>query len=60
MTAAGGETHRVAGYGDILVKFHDGEIKNIKNVLYVPGIHRNLLSVGRMAYTGWTLNVSTS
>ena len=39
MTAAGGETHKVAGHGDILVKFHDGEIKHIKSVLYVPGIH---------------------
>jgi hypothetical protein len=38
MTAAGGESHRVAGHGDILVKFHNGEIKHIKNVLYVPGI----------------------
>jgi transposase InsO family protein len=60
MTAAGGETHRVAGYGDILVKFHDGEIKNIKNVLYVPGIHRNLLSVGRIADQGYRVEFSSN
>jgi transposase InsO family protein len=60
MTAVGGETHRVAGYGDVFVKFHDGEIKNIKNVLYVLGIHRNLLSVGRIADQGYRVEFSSN
>jgi hypothetical protein len=60
MTAVGGETHKVASQGDILVKFHDGEIKHIKSVLYVPGIHRNLLSVGRIADQGYSIEFTSS
>jgi hypothetical protein len=41
--AAGGESHTVAGKGTVHLKMSDGEIK-FKNVLYVPGTRRNLLS----------------
>jgi transposase InsO family protein len=46
MTAVGGESHKVVGIGHVPVKFSNGAIKTIKNVLYVPGIRRNLFSVG--------------
>jgi hypothetical protein len=49
MLAAGGESHNVVGKGHIQVKLSDGKIKQFKNVLYVAGIRRNLLSVGYIA-----------
>lgn len=53
MIAAGGESHKVTGHGDVLVNFSDKEIK-LKNVFYVPGIKWNLLSVGCIADQGYS------
>jgi len=33
------------GYGDIPAMLPDGNIKNIKNVMYVPRIKKNLIFV---------------
>ena len=46
--SAGGQTHSVAGVGDVDVRFLSGEIKTIPSVLYTPGITKNLLSVGSL------------
>jgi len=46
MISAGGESHTVKGKGKIYVEFPNGKIKCFDDVLYVPGVHRNLLSVG--------------
>jgi len=37
--------YEIKGYGDIPVKLPSGDIKHLKNVLYVPGIKKNLISV---------------
>ena len=37
--------YEIKGYGDIPVKLPSGDIKHLKNVLYVLGIKKNLISV---------------
>ena len=37
--------HEIKGYGDIPVKLPSEDIRHLKNVLYVPGIKKNLVSV---------------
>ncbi len=56
--AAGGEPHKMAGQGDFLVKFTDGEMKAIRNVQYVPRIRRNLLSIECIADQGYLVEFS--
>ena len=36
---------KVQGYGKVKVKLSNGELKQIHNVMYVPGIKKNLISV---------------
>ena len=60
MSATGGVSRKVAGHRDILVKFHDGEIKNIKNILNVLGIQKNLLFVGKIANQGYNLDFTSN
>jgi hypothetical protein len=55
MTDAIGKSHLVKGKGKVFVQLPDGEIKCIDNVLYVPGVHRNLLSIGCIENQGYTL-----
>jgi transposase InsO family protein len=55
MTDAAGKSHLVKGKGKVFVQLPDGEIKCIDNVLYVPGVHRNLLSIGCIENQGYTL-----
>ncbi|KAL3686035.1 hypothetical protein R1sor_004057 [Riccia sorocarpa] len=43
--SAGGHTHDVKGKGNFVFQFDD-EIKQFEDVYYVPGIKKNLLSVG--------------
>ena len=38
-------SHKVKGYGVICVKLPNGQIKQIHNVMYVPGIKKNLIYV---------------
>ena len=37
-------TARVMGKGKILLKFTSGKLRSLSNVLYVPPLHRNLVS----------------
>jgi hypothetical protein len=37
--------HQIKGYGDIPVTLPNGTIRHIRNVVYVPGIKKNLISV---------------
>ena len=46
MLIARGISHNVVGKGKVLIKLAYGSINSIDYVLYMPGIHRNLLSVG--------------
>jgi hypothetical protein len=38
-------THQIKGYGDIHVTLLNGTVRHIRNVVYVPGIKKNLISV---------------
>jgi hypothetical protein len=38
-------THQIKGYGDIPVTLLNGTVCHIRNVVYVPGIKKNLISV---------------
>eukprot|EP00253_Pinus_taeda_P014991 PITA_14991 len=40
--------YEIKGYGEIPVKLSNGKISHLKNVLYVPGIKKNLISVSMM------------
>jgi hypothetical protein len=48
-----GQSHKVHGKGTV-VTAHSEEIK-MKNVLYVPGVKKNLLSVGAIANMGYVV-----
>ena len=39
------KSHEVQGYGVISVNLRDGQLKWIHNVMYVPGIKKNLIYV---------------
>jgi hypothetical protein len=54
MFTAGGNSYHVTRRGRVLLKLSNGSIKSIKNVLYVPGIRRNLLSIGCFIEQGYS------
>ena len=59
----GGQRHlRAVGEGTVplLVRGSDdqGHFLNLIHVLYVPGMHRNLLSVGKLTQEDWTVNAN--
>lgn len=43
-----GDSFPVLEQGDLSIKLPDSSAKKIRDVLYVPGLQRNLLSVGRV------------
>jgi hypothetical protein len=42
--------HQIKGYRDIPVTFLNGTVRHIRNVGYVPGIKKNLISVSTITY----------
>ncbi|XP_061352889.1 uncharacterized protein LOC133297716 [Gastrolobium bilobum] len=42
-------THAIVGRGKVKLKMSDGTVKNLPGVMYIPGLTRNLISVGTMA-----------
>jgi hypothetical protein len=48
-------SHKIRGYGVICVNLPNGQMKQFHNVLYVPGIKKNLISVSTI--TDQNLNV---
>ena len=53
--SAGGQSHNVAGVGNVDIQLSSGSIKTISSVLYTPGITKNLLSVGTLTDHNKTL-----
>jgi hypothetical protein len=49
----GGQKHKIAGRGSVKFQFPTSEIKTIPDVLYVPSITKNLLSVGSLTDGGY-------
>jgi transposase InsO family protein len=52
VTSAGGQSHCIEGQGVAEISLTNGEIKTIRDVQYVPGLYRNILSVGKIADLG--------
>ena len=52
---AGGQSLPVKGTGSVVIKLPNGEIKAIGNILYVPGLTKNLFSVGSITDKGLTV-----
>jgi len=44
--------HAITHIGSVPLRMHDGRIKNMSDVLYVPSISKNLASVGQMVEQG--------
>ena len=42
-------SHQVQGYGIIKVKLSNGQLRQIHNVMYVPSIKKNLISVSTIS-----------
>jgi hypothetical protein len=59
VTTADGECHAVGGTGDVNVKSDCGEIK-MTNVMYVPSLKRNLVSMGSLADKGHVIMFTNS
>ena len=55
---AGGQSLPVKGVGSVVIKLPNGEIKTIGNILYVPGLTKNLFSVGSITDKGLTVHFS--
>jgi hypothetical protein len=47
--------HQIKGYGDIPMTLSNGIVRHIRNVVYVPGIKKNLISVSTI--TDQNLNI---
>ena len=56
ITLGDGSTQEVTGKGMISVKARNGSTKYIQDVLYVPGLAQNLLSVGQLMEKGYSVN----
>jgi hypothetical protein len=50
---AAGESHSIARTRSVSFQISPGEVKTVHNVLYVPGITKNLLSVGSLTDSGY-------
>jgi transposase InsO family protein len=50
--SAGGQNHPIQGQGNVNLPSSTGEIKQVSSVYFVPGLKRNLLSVGQIAELG--------
>ena len=49
---ADGQSHQISGKGSVHFTLPSGEIKDINGVLYVPGLRKNLLSIGSLTDKG--------
>jgi hypothetical protein len=41
----GDHSYQIKGYGDILVTLSNGTVRHIHNLVYVPGINKNMIFV---------------
>ncbi|KAJ0082018.1 hypothetical protein Patl1_10203 [Pistacia atlantica] len=47
---------KIIGRGKIRLRSHDGSVRTLPEVMHIPGMSRNLLSVGTMADAGIVFN----
>ena len=50
----------IQGIGDISLKLHDNKIKLLTDVRYMPGLKRNLISLGTLDELGFFYKVENS
>jgi len=55
LISVGGELHTIKGKEKVFVEFLNGKIKCFDDVLYVPGIHINLLLIGCIVDTNCSI-----
>lgn len=55
MTLPNGEEAKVEGINEMKLSLHDGQIRKLGEVRYVPSLKRNLISVGRLDGLGYTV-----
>jgi len=48
-------TYNALGIGSVLIKLHTGQSLLINDILYVPGLTKNLLFVAQITSTGHTI-----
>lgn len=48
------QVYQVEGMGDIKIKIHDGSVKILSDVRYVPDLKRNLISLGVLELTSFS------
>jgi hypothetical protein len=53
VSTASSHSHQMAGTGSVSFHLGTGSIKKVDNVLYVPGITKNLLSIGTLTDRGY-------
>jgi len=51
---------KVKGIGDIPLKLHDNKIRMLTDVRYVPGLKRNLISLGTLDELGFSYRAENS
>lgn len=55
ITTANNEIVMAEGVGDVHIQFGDGRSGTIRNVLFIPGFGKNLLSIGTLTQAGYTI-----
>jgi hypothetical protein len=55
ITTANNEIVVAEGVGDVHIQFGDGTSGTIRNVLFIPGFGKNLLSIGTLTQAGYTI-----
>ena len=56
ITTADGNSHSIDGIENVNVSSNDGPRIKLQNVLYVPSLHQNLMSVGSLTDTGLSMH----
>lgn len=46
----------VEGKGDVKIRMKEGKKKTIRNVIFVPGLNRNVLSFGKMVSKRYSIS----
>lgn len=49
---------KVSGMGNVNLKVHDGTIRELKEVRYVPDLKKNLISLGMLDQIGLVLKLN--
>ena len=56
VTCANNASYVVKGMGDVMLSCVDGNYMHVSDVLYVPGIKKNLLSISMFALRGFDVS----